>query len=384
MQMLSHLADQLASIRAEQAQERAQFARQLAEIKAEQENEREASRAQIRVLQESLATSTGLDTPQPPAKTVEPTKKKPTLPDPMRFNGDRKEFPAWLLEMRNKLKTDGAAIGNNEDQFAYIFSRLEKGARSMATTFAQSGGGGAFDPSAFLTYLSSCYGDPNLKQRALGRLAELRQRDKESFATFLPKFERELADSGGVTWPDEVRINSLQQCLNQGMTELLLNQRSMPADYLEYIRELQVLGTNLDRKLHQARRSHPSSQTRSLSPDQSAKPNSSAAKADEMDWEATKISRAIQRANEELVGKRAKWVDQAEIDRRRKEGRCLRCGRTGCWLDKCPLQPAKRPQLPARSTAKRTKPVMEAAVEEDDRESDVAPSDQSEDERLKE
>ena len=85
----------------------------------------------------------------------------------------------------------------------------------MTTTFAESGGPGrAFNPDAFLTYLSACYGDPNLKQRALGRLTDLRQGDKESFAAFLPRFEKELTDSGGSTWPDDVQINHLRSSLN--------------------------------------------------------------------------------------------------------------------------------------------------------------------------
>ena len=113
--------------------------------------------------------TTSEDTSQPPQATptpLEPTKKKKaTLPDPPRFDGNRKEFPAWLLEMRYKLETDGPAIGLSKDQFAYIFSRLEKGAKAMTTTFAERGGSkGVFDPEAFLTYLSACYGDPNLKQ----------------------------------------------------------------------------------------------------------------------------------------------------------------------------------------------------------------------------
>ena len=179
------------------------------------------------------------------------------MPDPPRFDGNQKEFPAWFLELRYKLETDGLAIGLSKDQFSYIFSRLEKGAKEMTTTFAESGGPGrAFNLDAFLTYLSTCYGDPNLKQRALGRLTDLRQGDKESFAAFLPRFEKELADNGGFTWPDDVQINHLQLSLNQGLTKLLFGQRDMPADYLGFIRALQQLGTNLDGERYQARRTY--------------------------------------------------------------------------------------------------------------------------------
>ena len=162
---------------------------QINNMQAKQAEEREATRQQIEALQGNLAAlqdkSTPATTPSvqdtirdtdaiPPVQT----KKKATLPDPPRFDGNRKEFPSWYLEMEYKLQTDGPAIGSSKDQFAYVFSRLEKGARSTATAFAQHGGNtSAYSPTEFLTYLKSCYGDPNQKQSALGRLTRLHQGD---------------------------------------------------------------------------------------------------------------------------------------------------------------------------------------------------------------
>jgi hypothetical protein len=66
----------------------------------------------------------------------------------------------------------------------------------------------------------------------------------------------------------------------------------------------------------------------------------------------------------ELLGKRAKWVNQEEINARRQDRRCLRCGRNNCRIASCPLAAAVRPKhigiMPARSTV-----VTEAAVDED-------------------
>ncbi|KAM7208834.1 hypothetical protein V8F06_014924 [Rhypophila decipiens] len=84
-----------------------------------------------------------------------------------------------------------------------------------------------------------------------------------------------------------------------------------------------------------------------------------------MDWEPTRISQAIHKANEKLKGKRAKWVDQEEIDRRKSEGRCLRCGRTGCRVNKCPLLPARRPDLSNGTKIARSRPVLKAEVEDE-------------------
>ena len=66
-------------------------------------------------------------TPPPAAPISMPAiiKRKPTLLDPPRFNGDRRKFRTWLLEIKGKLYTDGAAIGSSTDQFTYIYSCLD-------------------------------------------------------------------------------------------------------------------------------------------------------------------------------------------------------------------------------------------------------------------
>jgi hypothetical protein len=66
----------------------------------------------------------------------------------------------------------------------------------------------------------------------------------------------------------------------------------------------------------------------------------------------------------ELLGKRAKWVNQEEIDARRQDRRCLRCGRNNCRIATCPLAAAVRPKPTGVMTARSTV-VTEAAVDED-------------------
>jgi hypothetical protein len=66
----------------------------------------------------------------------------------------------------------------------------------------------------------------------------------------------------------------------------------------------------------------------------------------------------------ELLGKRAKWVNQEEIDARRQDQRCLRCGCSNCRIATCPLAAALRPAHVNVKTARSTV-VTKAAVEED-------------------
>jgi hypothetical protein len=378
----------------------AQLRDQMDILRTEQANERVANRAQVQALQEELAalratptgtttptstpapetTSTPPSTPAPPTPPVQ-TKKKMTLPDPPRFDGNRKNYRSWKLEMEGKLRTDGCLLGPPVDQFTYIYSRLGVLPQAMAAAFYESGGpGGARNPADFLRYLTSTYEDPNVAQHALNNLDELVQGEKESFAAFYPKFEKELADA--------VRINYLRRVLNKEMKSYLISMLHLPKDYLGFVRELHELGANIDAQTISQRRAE--KKLRNLSSIGNTSPtqrvqnteHTSALRPDVMDWEPTKINRAIQRQNKELVGKRAKWASEEEVQRRRREGLCTRCGRKDCWSDKCPLLPFKRPN--SQTHVKRSTPKLPAIEDMVDSESDASDQTESEDEKLKE
>jgi hypothetical protein len=102
-----------------------------------------------------------------------------------------------------------------------------------------------------------------------------------------------------------------------------------------------------------------------------------------MDWEPTKINKAVLEQNKQLAGKRAKWVNRDEMERRRKEGSCFRCGRKECRIDKCPLRPARRPDTSEteRTRIKKSEPrlpKMEDLIELDDNGSSLSEVDDGE------
>ncbi|GJC90449.1 hypothetical protein ColLi_13287 [Colletotrichum liriopes] len=133
--------------------------------------------------------------------------------------------------------------------------------------YAQGGIDGAESPDQFMRYLETCYGDPNAEARALDRLRTIRQKENESFAVFLPKFEKELAEGGGGHWVDVVKINYLKGALNSTLRDRLINIVHIPKDYLEYTQILMRIGSELDSRAHQER--YERRRRRLSSPDQS-------------------------------------------------------------------------------------------------------------------
>jgi hypothetical protein len=306
------------------------------------------------------------------SETAEPTQKsdqqanvgarplRARLPDPALFAGNTTEWSSWRITIENKLSVDGLAIGNDQDQFAYIFSRLEKLAWKNTGTYVKlrRNDGTAKE---LLDHLEQIYGDPNSQARAARRLHQIRQREDQPFSKFLPQLEKEFADAGALEWHNKAKRQILLGSLNRTMTDSLMN-RGIPATFIGLISRLHEISTDRD--------------ALDINRPQNGR-HRSAITYDPMDWTPTRtatVSNVYHRTSQprnasedqQLAEQRAKWVSTDELERRRKEGRCFRCGRDGCSIRQCPVLPAKPP-----AQALQRPRVTTAWIEESDRNDSV-------------
>ncbi|KAF5519573.1 hypothetical protein CGCA056_v009430 [Colletotrichum aenigma] len=101
-------------------------------------------------------------------------------------------------QMRNKIELDARYISSNADIWYFINSCLDSRPQQVIATFYAAGGpGGPKDSVEFLKYLDRTYKDLNTDLQAAITLRTLRQRDDQSLSSFLPWFERTLAEAGG-------------------------------------------------------------------------------------------------------------------------------------------------------------------------------------------
>ncbi|KAJ5880163.1 retrotransposon gag protein [Penicillium subrubescens] len=296
--------------------------------------------------QATPARSAAESVPIPP-RTETIHRPKPRLPDPKPFGGSTSDWPTWRISIENKLSVDGEAIGSPQDQFIYVFSRLEKLAWKNTGTFVKLRRNTG-EPQALLDFLESIYGDPNIKARAARRLHQIRQPEDMSFSRFLPRLEKEFADADALEWHDEAKRQILLSALNKTMTNALMN-RGIPATSSGLISRLHEISSDID-----ALNINREERTR--------RPRSTRQNSDEMDWAPTvSVNRAEphtkHRRPESGTPKQAQWVSQDEIDQRRAEGKCLRCGRSGHLIARCALLPAQRPNSAriATSSSKKEK-----------------------------
>ncbi len=293
-----------------------------------------------------LSTTPGAATPTPvtpspsPAPAPpEPKRPKPKLPDVPIFTGKRSKWRAWKSKMIAKLAKDGRSIGDASDQFAYIEARLEGDATEMVLAFIEKARrDNNEDPNSFMAYLDVVYGDKNASERASNKLNTMAQ-GKRAFVTFLPKFERTLAEAGGSEWSDHVKIHTLKRMLNHDLKRQLISIHDHPSKYTDFVEVVNTMASRLAALDCEAQGTTTTTYT-----------------GDTMDWESS--TNRVQVNGQER--KRAKWVPQEVMEKRKAEHRCLRCGEKGHFIGNCKLLPAKPPHYPEPAKTK----VMEAKVAE--------------------
>ncbi|KAM4059910.1 retrotransposon gag protein [Hirsutella rhossiliensis] len=296
-----------------------------------------------------------------------------------KFGGDKAQWRSWKLETEGKLRVDKEALGDAEGHFMYIFMSLEGKAKDNVTTFVEmQTEKKTFNVAELLNRLELLYGERDRKQRATRNLHSIKQGENEPFTSFYPRFEREIANANAEYWPDDSKISYLQEALNDKMKAALIgSDPSAISSYVGLARRCDSLSSQME-LLGQWKR--PRGNTKSSDNydnhqnhgGQAAQKQSGqkteVRREDMMEWEPTlqasaKVNAARTRSDKNtyghqsnrpedqaLLGKRAKWVDQTEMDARYREGRCLRCGRDNCRIERCPLAAPIRPANATRRT----------------------------------
>lgn len=265
-------------------------------------------------------------------ETIEVHSARERLPILEKFNGNRSVWDEWHLGAFHKLEKDGSAIGDGFDQFMYIYSRLEGEAAKMVSTTAKSLSlNRKGDGLEFLEYLNTVFGDPNKKARAQQQLYSLKQRDRESFATFLPKFETILATAGWSTYADDQKISLLKNALSKEMRTSLIGKK-LPSKWSDCISELLTISSEIIAINQQFRPQFSGTPIASKPTD-----NTTA-----MDWEPIKSTVT---GTQEGPARRATWVKKETLAFRKKKGLCVRCGHRGHAAPNCNFLPPLNPNV---------------------------------------
>jgi hypothetical protein len=257
------------------------------------------------------------------------------------FEGKREFFDTWLLGIRGALDEDNAALPEESQKFWWIYSKLGNQPKQTVEAYvSEKRNARDFRVDPFINYLTETFQDRHKKQSALAKLKSMKQGTRP-FYDHYPRFEKELATAGGLSWSVDVKMDYLSNTLNEELKKQLVTVEFDQTDWNLVVERLRSIASKFEVL------AKPSS----LPPPSHAQPTPAVEVYDPMDIDvgATGIKKwvfspALQAQNKTLEGKRAKWVSREELSRRRQEKRCNRCARKGCISYACPLKPAQRPK----------------------------------------
>lgn len=284
---------------------------------------------------------------------------KAVLPDVERYTDeDRSQYPAFEASLRAKLATDGAAIGNETARMWYAFGRLSGRAavRILPWMETYSVRPAEFTLESLYTHMRTAFRDHELEKKAQRKLGYMKQGNR-GFADFLSEFDQTLLEARGHEWDDVVKKNYLQQGLSAELAKCMITvpEADEYGSYCQQLREVADKLASYTRRT--ARITQPNQPPRAARPSMNSLRKASPTPPRDpnaMDWEP----------HNNRSQRRAKWVSDDEMERRRRERLCLRCGASGHIIRQCPYRQARHPGSPPRLQPKVNK--VEPLLEDDD------------------
>lgn len=159
------------------------------------------------------------------------------LPDPDKFEGERKDLRRFVSQVKEKLNINRDRYPTPQSRMTYVTNRLKGVPYAQILPYIREGVCQLNDFTDILDILERAFGDPNRARNARNELYRLRQGNKE-FSLFFAEFQR-LAMEGEMH--KEALPTMLEQAINRELKSMLLHHEPPKGDYLDLARFLQNL-----------------------------------------------------------------------------------------------------------------------------------------------
>ena len=286
------------------------------------------------------STSAPEPTPAATESTLPTTRMREVkgLKDPELFDGTRSQYLPWKYQIEAKLRSEPGRFHTNRLAIDYTFSRTTGNARTRIFPWVSvHSASGTLEQ--FFLHLDGAFKDAHMAETARNKLQSMRQKSS-NVRDFMQDFNKEALTAGLSDHAilKSMFLNALSHELRAALAGTIFSEDTTIEQMQSHIA---AVSDNLwrlklsSRKRENDKSPYPTTEARFSSPP-----------PEPMDWEPSRSHT-----------QRAKWVSQQELDRRREDGLCLRCGKKGHLIGSCRLKPAYNPiSQPTRSLRARDKP----------------------------
>lgn len=275
---------------------------------------------------------------------------------PPQWDGNADNFVDYAERLRHSYKTRSALsppLSANIYWNAIFDSIKDSKKRSRMRHYWLAGADSVTkDPEEFISEIEHIFGESNEKGKALEQLVVLRHELGQPWRDHQRNFDGLLLTARGDLFPDDVKITHLRNTFSNPVKLNLVSMKETSA-YYEFVKEVDRIMSNYEetdqfKKLHWGWKSR---NTESAFLDSgSGQPSGNISTSRTTDREGDvimNVSRSGDTGRRQDRGggqkRRAVWVDKSELDKRRKNGQCFRCGDSGHRLKDCPHLSPTRP-----------------------------------------
>ncbi|EKV16468.1 hypothetical protein PDIG_20610 [Penicillium digitatum PHI26] len=255
------------------------------------------------------------------------------LPDPDKFEGDRKDLRRFSSQIKEKLNINRDRFPTPQSRMTYVTNRLKGIPYAQILPYIRDGICQLNDFTDILDILERAFGDPNRARNARNELYRLRQGNKE-FSLFFAEFQR-LAMEGEMH--NEALPTMLEQAINREMKGMLLHHEPPKGDYLDLARFLQ----NLENRRVQYD-SGPSTAPRTYSAAIRTAPKAPELNSGRPGPEQTATTPPVNPDAMDLSTTRRRFSPYRQPSSHYEQNACFRCGSKEHFVRDCP-QADKRP-----------------------------------------
>lgn len=268
------------------------------------------------------------------------------ISDPELYDGEpATDYRAWRLSLIQVAMVDRACFASAQAIISWAFGRTKGRAKSLLQAYVEDTMASPSTPEAWGQFLAFCdqqFGDEQAQSRKRTAFRKLRQKDSP-FSAFYADWVRLLREAGHEKMPDQMKIEWLNEAINTTLWRDTRAVAVMAKTFDEHVRAIGLVADQLEARFskpyggvnYHHQQQQKSGSWKNHSWQQKTGQTSSGGSVhdpNEMDWEPTRVSE----------GRRAKWVSEEEIQRRREAGLCFRCGGKH-RVSSCTALPAKRP-----------------------------------------
>ena len=270
-------------------------------------------------------------TASPPAsESATSTRLSERLPDPDKFDGNRRDLRRFTQQVYGKMSTNSDRFPTASNRLTYVGGRLTGKAYDLILPKIVKGVPQFGDYPQMLEYLEKAFGDPDLAQNAQNRLYNLKQRNQD-FSVYFAEFQR-LALEGEMS--EDALTPLLFQGISSELQAMLLHSPAPSRKFRVYAAHLQ----DLDNRFRQ----HQQQLQRARGPTTQKQPATTPVIPH--DQPTSRGRSPVPHRQHSPIGDPMD-LSSSRRNTRKEKGECFRCGSKSHFVGQCPEPDNRRTQL---------------------------------------